>query len=450
MARFFISMSGEGRGHATRVRSLVERMRDRHEITLFAPGEAYEFLEADYASQTSAQNVRLVKIPGLKFHYVNGRLHLAKTIYEGLRFERRVLPGIVQQLVEEIEEHNPDVLLTDFEPALPRAAYRTGRRYLSLTHQHFLLAYNLRWLPWKLRFFAWFIGLSVPLHYSRQAITMVSSFFPGELLARWERRGAVALGPMIRPEVRAAAISAGIPVEESEKQVPPPPEQLFRPVRADFSTPTNSADSPPAISQPQSAAVPPPEGNASHGQQPRNSEVTAETSHAHSAGWADSENAGGESYFLSYLRKHTPASILDEFEQTGLRIKVYGLGEHPPRGGMTFHAIHPRHFVADLVGAQGVVSAAGNQLLGECMYLGKPVLALPETWHHEQLINAYFLRRMGCGNFVTLEEFRAEHLRQFAREYEAYRTKIEQTCLGVDGTASVIAILEREAASARK
>ncbi len=388
MARFFISMSGEGRGHATRVRSLVERMRDRHEITLFAPGEAYEFLEADYASQASVPNVRLVKIPGLRFHYVNGRLHLAKTIYEGLRFERRVLPGIVQQLVEEIEEHNPDVLLTDFEPALPRAAERTGRRYLSLTHQHFLLAYNLRWLPWKLRFFAWFIGLSVPLHYSRQAITMVSSFFPGELLPRWERRGAVALGPMIRPEVRAAAIAAGIPVEQSENQVPAPPEQLLLPA--------------------------------------------------------------GESFFLSYLRKHTPPCILEEFAQTGLRIKVYGLGEHPPRGGMTFHAIHPRHFVADLVASQGVVSAAGNQLLGECMYLGKPVLALPETWHHEQLINAYFLRRMGCGNFVTLEEFRAEHLRQFARECEAYRTKIEQTCLGVDGTAHVISILEREAASVRK
>lgn len=377
MAKFFISMSGEGRGHATRVRSLVERMRHRHEITLFAPGEAYEFLKSDYGD---SPEVRLVEIPGLKFHYVGGRLHLLKTIYEGLKFKQVTLPRVVRGLVEEIQIHRPDVILTDFEPALPRAAEKAGRAYLSLTHQHFLLAYDLSWLPWQLRFFAWFISLSVPMHYSRQQVTMISSFFPGELRPRWQRRGAIALGPMIRPEVRASALAAGIPVEQTPDLRPAP-------------------------------------------------------------------SPAGEPFFLSYLRKNSPPRILDEFEKSSLRIKVYGLGEQPPRGALSFHPIHPRHFVEDLVACSAVVSAAGNQLLGECMYLGKPVLALPETWHHEQLINAHFLRRMGCGEFVPLEHFTTDHLLRFRQAVEGYRTKIEQTCLGVDGTADVIGILEASAAS---
>jgi hypothetical protein len=38
MAKVFISLSGDGRGHATRIRALVEALRAEHEITLFTSG----------------------------------------------------------------------------------------------------------------------------------------------------------------------------------------------------------------------------------------------------------------------------------------------------------------------------------------------------------------------------------------------------------------------------
>lgn len=383
MAKLFISMSGEGRGHATRVRSLVERMRDRHKITLFAPGEAYEFLAKSYEDDTE---IRLVRIPGLKFHYRNKRLHLWKTIFEGLKFQQVTAPKVIRSLVAEIEREQPDVILTDFEPTLPRAARRCKQPFLSLTHQHFLVAYDLTWLPKKLQFFAWFIGLAVPLHYTRQKVTMISSFFKADLLPKWQRKGAISLGPMIRPEVRGKAISAGIPVEGAD-------------------------------------------------------EIASDASHA--AG----SLPPGEPFLLSYLRKQTPDSVVDELVNSDQRIKIYGLGEREPRKQVTFHAIDPEKFVDDLVACRAVVSAAGNQLLGECMYLGKPVMALPETWHHEQLINAHFLRRMGCGDFETLETFRTQNLLDFLEKVEEYRTNIEQTCLGVDGTATAISVVEAEASS---
>jgi len=382
MAKIFISMSGEGRGHATRVRSLVERMRDRHQITLFAPGEAYDFLAQSYAED---EEIRLQQIPGLKFHYRNGRLHLSKTIYEGLKFQQVTAPGVIRHLQEEIEKEQPDVVLTDFEPILPRAARRCKQPFLSLTHQHFLVAYDLTWLPKNLQFFAWFIGLAVPLHYTQQKVTMISSFFKADLKPKWERKGAISLGPMIRPEVRAKAIAAGIPVEGAEGS-------------------------------------------------PATSEANAIPS--------------GEPFLLSYLRKHTPESVVDQLVASGQRIKIYGIGEREPRQNVTFHAIDPDRFVDDLVACRAVTSAAGNQLLGECMYLGKPVLALPETWHHEQLINAHFLRRMECGDFQTLETFRTQNLLDFLEKVDIYRTNIERTCLGVDGTATVISVVESEASKA--
>ena len=44
MATIFYSLSGEGRGHATRVRAVVEELRKRHRVVIYAPGHAYELL----------------------------------------------------------------------------------------------------------------------------------------------------------------------------------------------------------------------------------------------------------------------------------------------------------------------------------------------------------------------------------------------------------------------
>lgn len=381
MAKFFISMSGEGRGHATRVRALVERMRDRHQMTLFAPGEAYEFLAQQYAT---SDEVRLVKIPGLKFHYVNGRLHLLKTIFEGFRFQARTLPGVVRMLADRITAEQPDVIISDFEPALPRAAKRCGKPFLSLTHQHFLVAYDLSWLPLKLRFFAWLIGLAVPLHYTGQKVTMISGFFTAPLRGKWNQRQTYALGPMIRPEIRQQAA-------------------LVAEAAADAAKESNT-----------------------------NGKTIGRTS----------------PFLLSYLRKQTPETVVEELAKSPWPIIVYGLGAREPVGPLTFQPIDPQTFVTHLSACSGVVSAAGNQLLGECMYLGKPVLALPETWHHEQFINACFLAKMGAGQMVPLEEFRLAQLQEFLARLDEYRTNIEQTCLGIDGTDRVVEILEQEAACA--
>ncbi|MCA8986675.1 MAG: glycosyltransferase [Planctomycetaceae bacterium] len=366
MAVLFMSMSGEGRGHATRVRSLVEKLRDRHEIHLFAPGDAYQFLAAQYLNDP---DVRLVEIPGLKFHYVRGKIHLLKSIVEGFRYKFSQLPPLVKSLKAEIEHYQPDLILTDFEPALPRAADLLKRPYLSLTHQHFLVSYDLSSLPLHLRFFARFTGLAVPLHYSTQKQTIVSSFFHAPFRPSWQDK-AVSVGPMIRPEVREGAIRAG----------------LLQP------------DSQPASNE--------------------------------------------EPFLLSYLRKQSRVDVISHLEKSSIPIKVYGLGAREPRGKITFHEVHPQRFVDDLLACHAVVSAAGNQLLGECMYLGKPVLALPETWHHEQLTNAHFLRNMKCGDFVTLERFRIQDLENFLPHIEEYRTQIYQTCLGRDGTEDTIQILE--------
>jgi len=59
--------------------------------------------------------------------------------------------------------------------------------------------------------------------------------------------------------------------------------------------------------------------------------------------------------------------------------------------------------VADRAGCRAAVSAAGNQLIGASLHLGRPMLLLPEQAHVEQSITSSFLVAMGAGEFCHLE-----------------------------------------------
>lgn len=352
MATIFMSMSGEGRGHATRMCSLTEGLKQDHRIVLFAPADAYAFLAPLYVDDPQVQ---VVELPGLIFHYVQGKLAVLTSIYEGFRYLRETLDPLVDLLCEWIERERPSLIVTDFDPALPRAAMRMGVPFISFTHQHFLLANDLSFLPLDLKIHAWTMSFGVAAHYRGQFLTIVSSFFKADLRKGYEET--IQVGPMIRPDIRNAVVTEG-------------------------------------------------------------------------------------DYFLSYLRKKTPDSVVNEIVKTGQRVRIYGIGEREPVGNVTFHAVNPQDFARDLAGTKAILCAAGNQLLGESVFLGKPVFAMPEAAHHEQQINSQFLRRMGCGDFVTLERFRAEQFLRFVENLGEYRRVIESTYRGREGTGDVVQIIK--------
>jgi uncharacterized protein (TIGR00661 family) len=100
-------------------------------------------------------------------------------------------------------------------------------------------------------------------------------------------------------------------------------------------------------------------------------------------------------------------------------------------------------FVADLASCAALVGAAGNQTLGEALHLGKPVLALPEKRHHEQLINAHVLERMGAGRAVTLESFAPHDLIEFLDRLDAHRAAADRHRGRLDGTRAARTEIER-------
>ena len=148
-----------------------------------------------------------------------------------------------------------------------------------------------------------------------------------------------------------------------------------------------------------------------------------------------------DGFILSYLRRHTPFSAIEALADCGMPVRVYGLGQRDAVGQVSFHAIDERAFVADLTACRGLVSAAGNQLIGEALHLGKPLLVLPERAHSEQMMNSHFLRSMGCGDFCLLEEVTPGVVRAFVDGLDRFAAPLAAVAGRMDGTDDVLRVI---------
>lgn len=350
MATIFYSLAGEGRGHATRVRTIVEHLRAEHRFVIFAPGDAYDMLAPQYANS----DVRVECIPGLRFAYGrDGGLSPLGTTLGALRYAAN-LPQLVARLEREIVRERPALAITDFEPSLPRAAARCGIPYVSLDHQHFLTTSDFSHLPRGLQLRASAMGKVVDLYYREQSSTIVSSFcFPP---LRRTRGRTLQVGSLLRPSVLEAAPQAG-------------------------------------------------------------------------------------AHLVLYLRKFDCEPLIATLAASGREVRAYGLGTRPSRGKVRFFAIDERRFVADLAGAHALVTTAGNQLLGEALYLRKPVLAFPEPNNAEQLLHGHLLANEGAGEWLDFRQAGPATLGAFLERVEDYRARIVPA--RVDGNAAALAELRR-------
>lgn len=121
-------------------------------------------------------------------------------------------------------------------------------------------------------------------------------------------------------------------------------------------------------------------------------------------------------YVLVYYKKSMNHKILEILQNLGLKVKIYGC---PHKGyGFEYHDISYDEFVKDLAGCCAVIGGAGNQLLGEANYYGKPFFAIPEPNQQEQYVNGYFLEKMGRGVCVPNDNLNSDKVVNFLNNFK--------------------------------
>lgn len=108
-------------------------------------------------------------------------------------------------------------------------------------------------------------------------------------------------------------------------------------------------------------------------------------------------------------------------------------------------------FLADLASARAVISTAGFTLISEAVYLGKPMLLMPNGGIFEQTLNAIYLEREGLGEAVMHRVPSAEDLRGFLERCERYADRRSERlrCGNDEAVACIESVIERIVARRR-
>ena len=89
---------------------------------------------------------------------------------------------------------------------------------------------------------------------------------------------------------------------------------------------------------------------------------------------------------------------------TGVECRIYGMRrgitEDQVEGNLRYRPFSEDGFIQDLASCKAVIAGGGFTLMGEAVYLHKPMLAVPLQGQFEQVINARYLESEGYGRMV--------------------------------------------------
>ncbi|ACY47351.1 glycosyltransferase family protein [Rhodothermus marinus] len=337
MARIVYALSGQGRGHASRVLAVARALRARgHELRFCCGGTARAVLEA--CGET------VWPVPSLCQVLHGNRMRLLATLRANLPVMRRLRP-LLDELTEKLADFRPHLVITDFEALTPRAAARLGLPVLSFNHQQVVTETRYR-LPLRYWKDALLAHLAIQLIVPRRPLHVLLTSFYFPPLRHPER--VTLIPPIIRDEVQALMPTTGSHVLVYFNQ---------------------------------------PEG-VDH---------------------------------LPEVLARLPASFV-----------LYNVPRPPDAEkytNLTFKAPSIEGFLEDLARCRAVLCTAGFTLMSEALYLGKPLLVVPNRGIFEQTLNALFLEREGLGMAVFDRELRSEDVRRFLEACPHYEKRLQSHSL---------------------
>jgi uncharacterized protein (TIGR00661 family) len=133
-------------------------------------------------------------------------------------------------------------------------------------------------------------------------------------------------------------------------------------------------------------------------------------------------------HLLVYQTAEGYGSLVDSLEKTGLECRIYGMRrgivDEQVEGNLRYRPFSEDGFIDDLASCRAVIAGGGFTLMGEAVYLRKPMLALPLGRQFEQLLNARYLEREGFGRAAaTLDDPRV--IRDFVAAIPACSARLE-------------------------
>jgi uncharacterized protein (TIGR00661 family) len=149
-----------------------------------------------------------------------------------------------------------------------------------------------------------------------------------------------------------------------------------------------------------------------------------------------------------YQTSTSNSTLPEILKRSGRECRIYGvrrdIKQDVVEGNLRYRPFSEVGFIDDLRTAAGVVASAGFTLMGEAVYLRRPMLAVPIKGQFEQELNARYLEKLGYG--LGDSELTSEGLGRFIERIPEFERTLAS--YSQDGNKDLLAALDQTLASA--
>lgn len=190
MANILYGVNGEGSGHSSRARVVLEHLEAiGHSVHVVSFDRGLRSLEADFD---------VTEIFGLRLAYLHNRVRFGRTVFKNLMAAPRAARS-AHKLTRLSEDWGIRVVITDFEPISCHVGRRLHLPVLSIDNQHCLIHGEISY-PKRYRRDAAAAKVVTRLMTPGAEAYLITSFFP----LRLKNRRAFLFPPILRREVLEA------------------------------------------------------------------------------------------------------------------------------------------------------------------------------------------------------------------------------------------------------
>ncbi|MBV8759539.1 MAG: teichoic acid biosynthesis protein [Deltaproteobacteria bacterium] len=148
-------------------------------------------------------------------------------------------------------------------------------------------------------------------------------------------------------------------------------------------------------------------------------------------------------HLLVYTTGEGNEGLAKTLAATGLECRLYGmrrdLKDEQVEGNLRYRPFSEAGFIDDLASARAVIAGGGFTLMGEAVYLRKPMLAVPLGRQFEQVLNARYLAHEGYGQMAeTLDD--AQTIRAFLDAVPACEKRLAS--YSQDGNTEILGAID--------
>ena len=126
-----------------------------------------------------------------------------------------------------------------------------------------------------------------------------------------------------------------------------------------------------------------------------------------------------DGFVLSYFRDGQDGGAVDAAATAGLSVRVYGARPPSTHPNVTFLPASEEGFAADLARCSAVIATGGSNLIGEAVYLGKPIFCVYGRQDFEQRLNVHMLDAAKLGDGRALANVCADDVHLFLTQVAA-------------------------------